>query len=256
MDGSDKIAWQEPGTAAVWTGLPPGELTVVRLPGLMPYLSMWERQRQLAAARQRDEIGDLLLLLEHPHVYTNGRRGDRAHLLIDEATLAALGAAYHEVDRGGDITYHGPGQLVGYAIVHLERLGLGVRSYVHGLETALIRTAAHFGVEAHTEPRYTGVWVNDEKLVAIGVKVQRGVAYHGFALNVTPDLSYFRRIVPCGIPDRGVTSLTRLAGRAMTVDEVAPVCAAAVADVLGLRISWVTGEGWAKAGVYAPIAES
>lgn len=209
-------------------------LSVAYLPGQVAYLPMWERQKALAAARERAELSDLLLLLEHEHVYTNGRGGDRAHLLADEATLAELGVAYREVDRGGDITYHGPGQLVGYPIVHIEQLGLGVRAYVHGLEEALIRTLAHFGIDGTAERGYTGVWVGREKVAAIGVKVSRGVAYHGFALNVRPDLSFFQRIVPCGILDRGVTSIARLLGRDVAVDEVAPVCAASVADMLGL----------------------
>ncbi len=219
----------------------PGVLTVVRLPGLTPYLPMWERQQELAAARARGEIGDVLLLLEHPHVFTNGRRGDRAHLLADEAELVRIGAVYLPVDRGGDITYHGPGQLVGYGIIHLEERRLGVREYVRGLERALIQTAAHFGVAASAVPGYTGVWVGNEKIVAIGVRVARGVAYHGFALNVDPDLSYFSRIVPCGIPDRGVTSLARLTGKALTVDAVAPVCARELAVVLGLPMHWMAG---------------
>ncbi|MGH2561246.1 MAG: lipoyl(octanoyl) transferase LipB [Thermomicrobiales bacterium] len=212
-------------------------LSVVRLPGLTPYVPMWERQRALAAARERGEIGDLLLLLEHEHVYTNGRGGKREHLLVDEATLIRLGAAYHPIDRGGDVTYHGPGQLVGYLIIALAALGIGVRDYVRGLERALIATAAHFGIEATAIPRLTGVWVGDEKLVAIGVKVGRGVAYHGFALNVAPDLTYFDHIVPCGIPDRGVTSLARLLGRPVSLDEVAPVCARAIAAAFDVAIA-------------------
>ncbi len=199
---------------------------------------MWQQQQALATARERDEVRNLLLLLEHDHVYTNGRGGYRAHLLADAATLARLGAAYHEVDRGGDITYHGPGQLVGYPIVDLNRIGRGVRDYVRGLETAIIRTVARFGVEATTVRGYTGVWVGDEKLAAIGVKVGRSVAYHGFALNVCPDLAYFGHIVPCGLRDRGVTSLERLLGRAVFVEEVVPACAEAFADVFGLALAW------------------
>ena len=199
---------------------------------------MWKQQQALATARERNEVRDLLLLLEHDHVYTNGRGGNRAHLLADAVTLARLRAAYHEVDRGGDITYHGPGQLVGYPIVDLNGIGCGVRDYVRGMETAIIRTAARFRVEATTVRGYTGVWVGGEKLAAIGVKVGRGVAYHGFALNVCPDLAYFGHIVPCGIRDRGVTSLERLLGRAVFVEEVVPACAEAFADVFGLALAW------------------
>lgn len=215
-------------------------LDVIRLPGLTPYLPLWKRQQALAAARARNEIDDLLLLLEHPHVYTNGRGGRREHLLVDEATLATLGARYVEVDRGGDITYHGPGQLVGYAIIDLAAARMSVRAYVRGLEQMLIRTAAEFGVRATAVPGYTGVWVGDTKLGAIGVKVSRNVTYHGFAFNVGPDLSYFRRIVACGIPDRGVTSLARLLGHPLTIDEVAPVCARAFAEEFGGHLRW----GW------------
>ena len=213
-------------------------LDVVHLPGLTPYAPMWERQRSLAAARQRGEIGDLLLLLEHPPVYTNGRRGRREHLLVSEATLATLGASYLEVDRGGDITYHGPGQLVGYPIVDLARAGLGVRAYVRILEEALLQTAAHFGVDAAIIPGFPGLWVGEAKLGAIGVKVSRGVAYHGFALNVDPDLSYFRHIVACGLAGRSVTSLARVRGRPVTVGDVVSVCARAFADRFGVALRW------------------
>ncbi len=217
---------------------------------------MWARQQALATARERDEIDDLLLLLEHDHVYTNGRGGNRAHLLADAATLARLGATYHEVDRGGDITYHGPGQLVGYPIVDLSGIDRGVRDYVRGLETAIIRTAARFGVAATAVRGYTGVWVGNEKLAAIGVKVGRGVAYHGFALNVCPDLAYFGHIVPCGLCDRGGTSLARLLGRPVSVEEVVPACAETFADVFGLELAWAAtvgldAQGWGVAGTSA-----
>jgi lipoate-protein ligase B len=224
-------------------------LDVVRLPGLTPYLPLWTRQQALAAARRRNEIDDLLFLLEHPHIYTNGRRGRREHL-IAEASLAALGAGYIAVDRGGDITYHGPGQLVGYAIVDLTRARLGVRTYVHGLEQVLIRTAAQFDVKATTVAPYTGVWVGDAKLGAIGVKVSRNVTCHGFAFNVDPDLTYFSHIVPCGIPNRGVTSLARLLGRSVAVDEVVPVCARAFAEEFGFDLRW---GGQAPASPRPPI---
>lgn len=217
---------------------PGAPLDVIRLSGLTPYLPLWQRQQALAAARSRHEIDDRLLLLEHPHIYTNGRGGRREHLLVDEATLAACGARYVEVDRGGDITYHGPGQLVGYAILDLNAAGLSVRAYVRGLEQVLVQTAAHFGVRATTVPGYTGVWVGDAKLAAIGVKVSRNVTYHGFAFNVDPDLSYFRRIVACGIPDRDVTSLARRLGHPLTIDEVAPVCARAFAGEFGYDLRW------------------
>lgn len=213
-------------------------LTACRLPSPAPYLPLWAWQREAAAARADNRVGDLLLLLEHRHVYTLGRSGDPAHLLVDAATLARRGIACHRVDRGGDITYHGPGQLVGYPIVRLRAAGRGVRQYVCALEAALIATAGHFGVRAARAPGRTGIWVGDAKLAAIGVAVGRGVAYHGFALNVATDLAYFAAIVPCGIHGAGVTSLAALLGRPLAVEEVAPVCARAVAAALGLELRW------------------
>lgn len=215
-----------------------GVLHSTHLPGLVPYLPMWDRQRRLAARRARGDIGDLLLLLEHEHVYTNGRRGDPAHLLADNATLVRLGAAYHTIDRGGDITYHGPGQLVGYPIMHLNDAGLGLRSYVHGLEQAIVRAVAAFGVEATTIPGSTGVWLGESKLAAIGVKISGGVAYHGFALNVATDLSYLKQIVPCGLPDRAVTSLEQILGQRVSLDEVARACGEALAGTFDRELQW------------------
>ena len=204
---------------------------IQRLPGLQPYLPMWERQQELARRRAADEIDDLLLLLEHEHVYTNGWQGKREHLLADEATLKRIGAAYHEIERGGDITYHGPGQLVGYSIMSLREAGLGVREYVSRLERVVIGTLAEFGLAAETKPGIVGVWVDEEKIGAIGVKVRRGISYHGFALNVDPDLSYFEHIVPCGLHETGVTSLATLLGRPLDLDEVVPVCIRAFTEV-------------------------
>ena len=235
------VGWPLPPAVAPTRDLPPvatGTLTTYRLPSPAPYLPLWEWQREASAARAADRLGDLLLLLEHEHVYTLGRRGDPAHLLVDPAALARRGIACHRIDRGGDITYHGPGQLVGYPIVRLRAAGRGVRHYVGGLEAALIATAAQFGVRATTVPGRTGIWVGDAKLAAIGVAVGRGVAYHGFALNVATDLAYFEAIVPCGIPGAGATSLVALLGRPVTVEEVAPVCAHAIAAALDRELRW------------------
>lgn len=209
---------------------PAGRIESVHLPGPVPYLPMWRRQQELAAARERGEIGDLLLFLEHEHVYTNGWRGDRSHLLADDVTLGRIGASYHEIERGGDITYHGPGQLVVYPIIDLREAGLGVREYVGRLEAVVIRTLAEFGVEATTKPGIVGVWVGDEKIAAVGVKVRRRITYHGFALNVSPDLSYFSHIVPCGLEGVGVASLETVLGRPVAVDEVIPACERAFAE--------------------------
>lgn len=231
-----------------------GVLMACRLSPPQPYLAVWAWQRQLAAARAAGQLGDLLLLLEHEHVYTLGRRGDAAHLLADAATLARLGATCHRVDRGGDITYHGPGQLVGYPIVRLRGAGRGVRAYVSALETALIEVAAAFGIAATALPGRPGVWVGRQKLAALGITVSQGVAYHGFALNVAPDLAYFARIVPCGIADAGVTSLAALLGRAVAVEEVVPICARAVAAACGLQLRWVVSDELARPPCNCPGA--
>ncbi|HLM18195.1 MAG TPA: lipoyl synthase [Acidimicrobiia bacterium] len=178
--------------------------------GRVPYAEADQLQRAL----HERATDDYLLLLEHPHVYTLGTTADAAHVLVPPA---AVGADLVHVDRGGDVTYHGPGQLVGYPIVTLPEWRDGLRdvvAYVRLLEDVLIGALTGFGIEAHREPKYTGVWVGDEKIAAIGVKVARGRTRHGFALNVDPDLAMFDHIVPCGIRDRGVTSMTALSGHA------------------------------------------
>jgi lipoyl(octanoyl) transferase len=167
-------------------------------------------------------VDDVLLLVEHPHVLTLGVRGDggRSHILASADTLNSRGVEVHETGRGGDITYHGPGQIVGYPIVDLQPDRCDVHRYVRDLEEVLIRTAADYGVSARRVDGLTGVWVGDEKLAAIGVRIARWVTSHGFALNVTTDLGYFDLIVPCGIAGRGVTSLARLLGRPVERTEV------------------------------------
>lgn len=224
--------------------------TVVRL-GLVDYAEAWALQKRLVAERAEGRIGDTLLLLEHPHTYTLGRSGKLEHLLMSQAERQARGVSVHWVDRGGDITYHGPGQLVGYPII-LVPYALAALSpqdgrdripqadyvrYLRDIEEVIIRTLATFGVRGARVAGYTGVWVGGEKIAAIGVKVNaRGISSHGFALNVCPDLSYFAGIIPCGIADRGVTSLERVLGRPVTVDEVIPAVIAAFGEVFGCEM--------------------
>ena len=199
-----------------------GERLRVRWLGRLPYGEAWDLQRAFwegrTSGRTRD---DYLLLLEHPHTYTVGRNGDGSNLLLAEERLAEVGAELHHVDRGGDITYHGPGQLVGYPILAVPRLpnGFDMVGHVRRIEEMLIATLADLGVEAWAEAGYTGVWTKLGKVAAIGVRVARGVSMHGFAVNVEPDLDYFRNIVPCGITDRPVTSITELLGRSVTLEE-------------------------------------
>ena len=214
--------------------------------GSVPYLRAWEMQRALAAARRDGRLADdALLLLEHPPVYTLGRGGDPAHVPGGPDQLRDLGAEYHQVDRGGSITFHGPGQLVGYPVVDLAAAlpvegspGTGdVGAYLRALEAALCGTATHVGIPATRRPPYTGAWVGGDKLAAIGVKLASGVTQHGVALNVTTDLGWFDAIVPCGIADGGVTSLERCGVRGQSPETLAPVFAAELAAVLGLRVA-------------------
>jgi lipoyl(octanoyl) transferase len=187
----------------------------VRRLGLMPYGEALALQRSLVDERRADRISDTLLLVEHPHVLTLGVRGDggRSHILATADALASRGVEIHETGRGGNITYHGPGQLVGYPIIDLKPDRCDVHRYVRDLEDVLIRTASDYGIAAERVEGLTGVWVGREKLAAIGVRIARWITSHGFAFNVSTDLDYFDLIVPCGIADRGVTSLARLIGR-------------------------------------------
>jgi lipoyl(octanoyl) transferase len=188
-------------------------------PGHAVYRTAWSWQRELAAERRRERIGDHLLLLSHPPVYTLGSRGDPGNVLLDAEELRRRGIDVVRVDRGGDVTYHGPGQLVGYPILRLRSREVG--RYVQALQQVLVLAVASLGVTAVTVPGHVGVWVGGAKLAAIGVRVAAGgVTSHGFALNVAPDLRGFDGIVPCGLPDRGVCSLASL-GVDVTVDEVA-----------------------------------
>lgn len=190
------------------------ELHVRRL-GLVPYAEALELQKRLVDLRKAEEIPDQLLLLEHPPVITLGvkARNDRSHVLVSPAALSEQGVELFETGRGGDVTYHGPGQLVGYPILDLRPDRCDVHRYVRDIEEALIRVAGAFGIAAGRMAGLTGAWVGDDKLAAIGVRISRWVTSHGFALNVGTNLSHFDLIVPCGIAGKGVTSMERLLGR-------------------------------------------
>lgn len=205
----------------------------VRPLGRLSYEEGLALQAALVERRRAGEIPDQLLLLEHPHVITLGvkTRHDRSHVLASDDELVRRGVTVHESGRGGDVTYHGPGQLVGYPILDLKPDRCDVHRYVRDVEEALIAAVAAFGLTAGRVAGHTGVWVGNEKLAAIGVRISRWITSHGFALNVSTDLSYFGLIVPCGISDRGVTSLERLLGRSLDMDEVRPVVARAFAAV-------------------------
>lgn len=230
------------------------ELLVVHL-GRIEYGAAWELQRRVVAARKAGSIPDVLLLCEHPHVITLGRNGNIANLRVPGAMLEKIGVAFFETSRGGDITYHGPGQLVGYPILNLGAIRRDVAWYVRSLEEAMIRATARFGIASGRVTGRTGVWVgaplespppgapraneveqekDEEKLAAIGVHLSRWVTSHGFAYNVSTDLRYFDLIVPCGIAGKRATSLEKLLGRRVDVQEAAPRIVAQFGEVFGL----------------------
>lgn len=192
--------------------------------GRLDYGSALEVQQRLVAERKQGTVGDHLLLVEHPHVITLGRNGHMENLLASDEILTRAGISFYPTDRGGDVTYHGPGQLVGYPILDLRDWRRDVGAYVRSLEQAIIDTVADYGIAAGRIPKLTGVWVGERKIAAIGVHISRWVTSHGFALNVTTDLSYFQYIVPCGLT-KPVTSMAALGARA-TVEEVGRTLAA------------------------------
>jgi len=205
----------------------------VRRLGVVPYAEALELQKRLVELRKAGTIPDQLLLLEHPPVITLGvkTRSDRSHVIATPEALEDEGVEIFESGRGGDVTYHGPGQLVGYPILDLRPDRCDVHRYVRDLEDTLIRAVATFGINAHRMAGLTGAWVGDDKLGAIGVRIARWVTSHGFALNVSTNLAHFDLIVPCGIVDKGVTSIESLTGRAVAMTEVEDAVAAALAAV-------------------------
>jgi lipoyl(octanoyl) transferase len=211
-----------------------GVLTVERL-GTVAYEPAWELQDELAQQRRERRIGDRLLLVEHFPVYTVGRGGDESNLLATPERLRDIGASLIRVDRGGDITFHGPGQLVAYPIVELHD-PLDLRRYVRTLEAAIIDAAGAFGVQAGRVEGLTGVWVDEQrKLAALGVRVRRGITTHGLALNVNTDLRWFDEMIPCGIPGKGTTSLAHELGRPVEMERVEDELARQLAEHLGLK---------------------
>jgi lipoyl(octanoyl) transferase len=200
--------------------------------GIVPYRRAWAWQRALVRRRAAGEVPDAVLLLEHPHVYTIGKRGSDGDVLVDAARLAAQGAEVVHSDRGGQVTYHGPGQLVGYPITLLDQHP-DVWRFIRRVEDAMVDVAAGFGLAARGERGLlTGVWVGDAKLVAIGMRVSRGVTSHGFALNCATDLARFDAIVPCGLPGSAACSLSSLLGRQVPVAEALPLVERRLAERL------------------------
>ncbi|MCE2463620.1 MAG: lipoyl(octanoyl) transferase LipB [Dehalococcoidia bacterium] len=214
---------------------PPVTCRVVRA-GVVEYLKSWEVQRALAQEVADGMQPNTLILLEHPPVYTIGRRGSRDHVMLDDVELSELGISLHEIDRGGQVTFHGPGQLVAYPVLDIREWG-GPVKYVRTLERVIIRTLADFGITAGLIEGLTGVWAGDRKIAAIGVKISSGITYHGLALYVNTDLSGFDHIVPCGITDRDVTSMKKQLGEPVDVDLVAYSLVYHFGGEMGLRMT-------------------
>jgi lipoyl(octanoyl) transferase len=226
--------------------------------GLISYTDAYALQQRLVAARKASAIDDVLLLCEHPHVITLGRNANRSNLLASEHVLRQRNVELHPTNRGGDITYHGPGQIVGYPILNLDKIKRDVGWYVRTLEEAMIRVSADFGVNAYRILGKTGIWVQatptEEKLAAIGVHISRWVTSHGFAYNVATDLRYFDLIVPCGIADRKATSLEKLLQRTVSVAEVKPRLSHHLADLLSLKLRPTTRKDLEPALSPTPVA--
>ena len=205
----------------------------VRRLGIVPYAEALQLQRDLVDERRAGRVPDLLLLLQHPPVITLGVKGDggRANVRVTDARLNELGVEISETGRGGDVTYHGPGQIVGYPILDLKPDRCDVHRYVRDLEDVMIRVCAEYGVSAGRIPGLTGTWIGNEKVGAIGVRISRWITSHGFAFNVSTNLTDFQLIVPCGITDHGVTSLEKATGRALSIAEVEDRIAAHFASV-------------------------
>ncbi len=219
--------------------------------GLVDYADGLRLQRERVAARKAGAVPDTLLLLEHPHVYTLGRNAKHEHLLISPEKVSVLGATVYDTDRGGDITYHGPGQLVGYPIFDLTQHRRDILWFMRSMEQVFIDVSADYGIRAGRTPGAAGVWVGNEKLVAMGIHISRWVTSHGFAFNVNTDLSYFNWIVPCGLADKGVTSLARLLGRTISMEEAVEKVLRHFATTFGFEVevglalpSSRPGDGW------------
>ena len=221
--------------------------------GLIDYKDAWDYQEKLfqkvvSVKKENRKLKvkraspNFLLFCEHPHVYTLGKSGKESNLLVNEKFLKSKGASLYKINRGGDITYHGPGQIVGYPILDLDNFGLSIKSYIHNLEEIIIRTLKHFGIDSSRSEGATGVWLdtNDatkaRKICAIGVRTSHWVSMHGFALNVNTDLSYFDYIVPCGIEGKNVTSIAKELGKAISIEEIQRTLRNEFSNVLEMEI--------------------
>jgi lipoate-protein ligase B len=211
-------------------------LRLMLLNGLTPYEEALFLQKKLVSARASGEAPDTLIMLEHPPVITVGRSGKESDIVVDSAMLAKNGISVHKIERGGQVTYHGPGQAVGYAIVNLLDIKIGVREFVRRLEETLIRAASAMGVEAFRKKGFPGVFCEQGKIGALGVRVTRGVTYHGFSLNVAPDLSHYRFIHPCGMASSDVTSVRAVVGQAQPFEDARRAIVDAFVEVFDRQV--------------------
>jgi len=213
-------------------------LCVVYQLGLVGYREAYHLQKKLLRQRFDGEIKDTILLLEHFPTITIGKSGKLENVLVSPAQLAREGISLFFTDRGGDVTYHGPGQLVAYPIIDLRNRGRDIHRYVHDLEEVVIRTLSDFSIEAHRDEGHAGVWVKEEEIAAIGLSIKRWITMHGIALNVNPKLEHFSLINPCGFPDRRATSISKLLSQDVPMEEVRQRLIAHFADVFNVRIEW------------------
>jgi lipoyl(octanoyl) transferase len=200
---------------------------------IIDYKEAWDLQKDIFELRYKKEISDVFLLLEHPHTYTLGRVADKAHLIGSQDYLDKNKISVYDIDRGGDITYHGPGQIVGYPIIDLNQWQNDTHKYLRGLEEVIIRTCSFYGINASRDPKYTGVWIENRKIAAIGIKVSRWITMHGFAFNINSDLSFFNGIVPCGIFNKEVTSLSKELNTIIDLQEVKSLLVANFKEYFG-----------------------
>jgi lipoyl(octanoyl) transferase len=210
--------------------------------GLTDYNTVWQLQKRINSYKMSHKCADLLITNEHNHVYTLGKAGDRNHLLVNNTFLNEQGISYYEIDRGGDLTYHGPGQLVCYPVFDLNNYYLDAHRYLRDLEEVIVRTLKHYGIVSNKDEEFTGVWIGDEKICAIGIKISRWITMHGLAFNINNDLTYFDRIIPCGIFHKGVTSLKNVLGREIDFSQLKNVVLEKFGEVFGVRIENITIE--------------
>ncbi len=214
--------------------------------GIIKYKDAWDYQESLQTERIKNKLAgssdeEVIIFCEHPHVYTLGKSGDETNLLLDYLQLAAKNVEFFRTNRGGDITYHGPGQIVGYPIFDLDKFNIGIKKYIYNLEESIIGCLAEFGIASERLAGATGVWLDVgnpqkvRKIAAIGVKISRGISMHGFAFNISTDLTYFNHINPCGFTDKAVTSLSKELGREVHLEEVKPILLKSILDIYGLK---------------------